>query len=275
MPFYILKNEAITPGLRRIAHEQIGIVLGAVEDDDLPAARKVHSLRARCKKMRSLLRLARPVMGEAYKAEDLKFRAAAKHLAGYRDNEVLAKTIALLGGPAAPGQDPDLPVPREAIESSGRIMRECKAAVDGWPLNIEGFDDIAPGFARTYQRCLDAWHTIRHEPTDEDFHVLRRFAKYHWYQLRILERLNKQAIRMRRMQARDLQKLLGSAHDIVLLEDAFASLDTPDTQLLRRAIARKEALYAQALILGEEVFARTAEDLVADFSRWWAGRRSK
>ena len=150
MPFYILKNEAITLGLRRIAHEQIGIVLGAVEDDALPAARKVHSLRARCKKMRGLLRLARPVMGEAYKAEDLKFRAAAKQLAGYRDNEVLARTIALLGGPAAPGPDPDLPAPREAIESSGRIMRECKAGVDGWPLNIEGFDDIAPGFAQTY-----------------------------------------------------------------------------------------------------------------------------
>jgi CHAD domain-containing protein len=166
-----------------------------------------------------------------------------------------------------------LPVPLEAIEASGRILQKCAAAIDDWPLAIEGFDDIAPGFAWTYQKCLDAWDAVQCETGDEVFHRLRRFTKYHWYQVRILERLNRAALHERRESLRKLQLALGDAHDIVLLEEAFASRDDPDTQLLQRAIARKEALYAEATGLCEILYAPSADDLVSDLSGWWADNK--
>ena len=225
--------------------------------------------------MRGLLRLARPVMGEVYKAEDRRFRASAKQLAGYRDNEVMAKTIALLGGPTAQAHAPGLLVPASVVERAGRILRECKAAVDGWPLDIDGFDDIAPGFAWTYQKCLDAWDVVQRGQSDEAFHKLRRFTKYHWYQVRILERLDKKKIRNRRTLLRDLQLALGNAHDIVLLQAAPEFQDGGNTQLLQRAVERKDQLYADAMTLCDMVYAQSAEDLVADYSRWWAEGRGE
>jgi hypothetical protein len=274
MSFYILNDESLAPGLRRIAHEQIGKVLGALADDSVPVENKVHAVRTCCKKMRSLLRLARPVMGETYKAQDRNLRSAAKRLAGHRDSDVVAKTIALLGGSVNADHAASQTVPAEAIEASGSILRECDATVDGWPLDIGGFDDIAPGFAWTYGKCLDAWGAVGHQPSDEAFHKLRRFTKYHWYQVRILERLNREAIHERRESLRKLQLALGDAHDIVLLQEAFATQRDPDTALLQRAIERKEALYAEAISLCEVVYAPSADDLVADFSRWWASGRT-
>jgi hypothetical protein len=274
MTFYLHEHEEIAPGLRRIAHEQIGHVLGALVDDAVPVEEKVHALRTCCKKMRSLLRLARPVMGDTYKIQDRRFRSAARQLADHRDSEIVAKTIGLLGGSPGQALAPGLPVPATAIEASGNILRECGDAVDGWPLDIGGFEDIAPGFAWTYQKCLDAWDAVQSEPSDEAFHRLRRFTKYHWYQVRILERLNRKAIHEQRKSLRRLQLALGNAHDIALLQDAFESLDDPDTQLLQRGIARKNELYAQATVLCERLYAPSADDLVADFSHWWAEGRT-
>lgn len=275
MPFYILKHEPIAPGLRRIVHEQIGIALDALANDAVPVTKKVHSLRARCKKMRGLLRLARFVMGETYKVEDGKFKASARQLAGYRDREVVARTIASLGGPTVQIHVPGLLVPAAVIERAGHILQACEATVDDWPLDIDGFDDIAPGFAWTYQKCLDAWDVIPRGQSDEAFHVLRRFTKYHWYQVRILERLNKKKIRKRRTLLRDLQRALGDAHDIVMLLAAPEFQDGGDTPLLRRALARKNELYEHAMKLCDIVFAQTTEDLVADYSCWWAGSRGE
>ena len=265
MTFYLHEHEAIAPGLRRIANEQMGNVLNALADDAVPVEEKVHGLRTCCKKMRSLLRLARPVMGDFYKAQDKKFRKAAKQLAGHRDDEVVARTIALLDGEVERAEAPGLPVPPEVIERSGSILQECKAAVDDWPLDIGGFDDIAPGFAKTYRKCLDAWGAACREPGDEIFHRLRRFTKYHWYQVRILERLNRAALHERRESLRELQLALGDAHDIVLLEEALATQDDPDTELLQRAIARKERLYAEATALCEILYAPADDDLIVLF----------
>ena len=93
VPFYIRQHEPIAPALRRIAHEQIGIALGKFADDAVPADQQVHSLRARCKKMRGLLRLPRPLMGDAFDVEDQRFRAAGKLLGVHRETEVLTRTI--------------------------------------------------------------------------------------------------------------------------------------------------------------------------------------
>ena len=273
MPFYVLKNEAVAPGLRRIAHEQIGMVLGAFEDDAVSVHERVHSLRTRCKKMRGLLRLIRPLLGDAFDAEDQEFRAAGKQLAPYRDNDVLARTIASLGWPDPQAYASPLEIPQAVIARSHEIMARRHAAVDGWPFAVRDFDDLAPGLSGTYQSCLDAWDTIQHTPHDDNFHLLRKRTKYHWYQVRILERLNKQELRERRMMLRDLQKILGQAHDLAVLQAFLESRDDPEIELMQRAVARKNELYGNAMSLGEVVYAKPVDDLVGDFARGWAMRR--
>ena len=273
MPFYLQKNEPIEPGLRRIACEQIGIALSDFANEAVPRHRKVHSMRTRCKKMRGLLRLPQPLMGDAFRREDQRFRTAARQLAGNRDMEVCARTIVSLGGSTKHMKVQLQPVSAEEIESSRQILLTCLDAVEAWPLKLRGFHDIAPGFARTYRKSLGAWERVLREQSDENFHRLRRWAKYHWYHVRILERLNKKKLRERRKRLRRLQLTLGDAHDLVLLH-AFLRPDVEaDIQLLRRAGARKEELYADAMKTCQKLFAVQVSDLVADCSRYWADNR--
>jgi CHAD domain-containing protein len=273
MPFHILKQEPVAQALRRIAHEQIGIALAKFADDSVPAEQQVHSLRARCKKMRGLLRLPRPLMGDAFEVEDQRFRAAGKLLGAHRETEVLAKTIASLGGSNAESIVHAEPIPEATVNRSLEIMAVCQDAVDSWPLDISGFDDLAPGFSRTYQRCRDIWDATQRVPSDTNFHSLRKITKYHWYHVRILERINKKEIRKRRKKLRDLQLTLGDAHDLAVLQTFLESSDNCDMELLQRAVARKRELYAHVMRLGHEVYETPVDELVDDYSRWWADSR--
>ena len=272
MPFYLLDREPLATGLRRIAHEQIAIALRDLGDDDLSLQYRLHSLRSRTKKMRGLLRLPGPLMGEAFEIEDGRFHAAADALAGHRDQGVCERTIASLQETNDGAATQDREVPAAAIEQARGIMAACDAAVDGWPLPVEGFADLAPGFARTYRTCLEAWETVLRAPNDADFHRLRKWTKYHWYQVRILERLSKSELRGRREQFHKLERTLGEAHDLVLLQSRIEGEDFRVTRLLKRASARKQALYKQAVKLGRQAFGKSADELVADLARYWADR---
>jgi len=272
MPFYLLDREPLATGLRRIAHEQIAIALRDLGDDDLPLHQRLHSLRSRTKKMRGLLRLPGPLMGQAFEIEDRRFHAAADAVAGPRDQAVCERTIASLQETNDGAATHDREVPAAAIEQARGIMAACEAAVDTWPLPVEGFADLAPGFARTYRTCLEAWETVLRAPNDADFHRLRKWTKYHWYQVRILERLNKSELRGRREQFHKLERALGEAHDLAMLQARLEASENPSPRLLKRAIARKETLYEQSVKLAHRVFEKSADELVADLARYWADR---
>ena len=180
MPFYLLRKEPIAEGLRRIAHEQIDIALNNFEDESMPQHRQVHSLRARCKKLRGLLRLVQLPMGEAFHTEDQRFRAAGKALAEHREKDVIEKTIRSLEESNSAVDIAPTPVAPDAIEDSLAILTTCRGTVDRWPLSIHGFADAAPGFSRTYRKCLQSYDTVSRDRTDDNFHRLRKWAKYHW-----------------------------------------------------------------------------------------------
>ena len=275
MPFYLLKKEPIAEGLRRIAHEQLDIALNNFQDESMPQHRQVHSLRARCKKLRGLLRLVQLPMGDAFYTEDQRFRAAGKALAEHREQEVVAKTIRSLDDSNSHADFAPIQIPPDTIEDSLAILTDCRATVDNWPLKVHGFADLAPGFSRTYRKCLQAYDEVLRDREDANFHRLRRWAKYHWYQVRILERLHKAAIRKQRNRLRKLHLALGEAHDLAVVQTVLESPDYPDKRLLQRAVERKIALYADAIPLCEKIFAQSADELVADYARWWAASVSR
>ncbi len=270
MPFYLLTKEPIAEGLRRIAHEQIDIALNNFQDESMPQHRQVHSLRARCKKLRGLLRLVQLPMGEAFHIEDQRLRAAGKALAEYREQEVIAKTIRSLDDSHIRADTTPIQIPPNTIAHSLAILTTCRGTVDRWPLNIHGFVDAAPGFSRTYRKCLQSYDNVSRDRNDENFHRLRKWAKYHWYQVRILERLNKAAIRRQRNRLRKLHLALGEAHDLAVVQIVLESPDYPNKRLLQRAVERKNALYADAIRLCDKIFTQSADELVADYARWWA-----
>lgn len=273
MTFHLRQHEDIAAGLRRIAHEQIGIVLTGFADDSVPREEQVHILRARCKKMRSLLRLAQPALGDAFESEDLRFREAARELAEYRDRDVIARTVLALGTGAPDAVLARHPIPTDAIQRAVAMMVGARDAVDGWPLGGLDGAGIAAGFAQTYGACRESWQQVKQEPDDEKFHSWRKWTKYHWYQVRMLERVNKAVLRERRKLLWELQRALGEAHDLVMLEQAVGSWENPDDVLLRRVSSRKREFYARATSIGPGVLASEQQDVHTDVTRWWSAWR--
>jgi len=270
MPFYLKKNEPIDRGLRRIAREQIDIALENFRDETMPQHRQVHGLRTRCKKMRALIRLIELPMGEAFLAEDRQFHAAGKALNAHREREVLERTMQSVSGASNQAVDPPDPAAPEAIEQALAILSKCRRSVDHWPLRIDGFADIAPGFSRTYRKSIYAYREALQSPTDQNFHQLRKWVKYHWYHVRMLERLNKPKIRKQRKRLRKLHLILGDAHDLAVLQAVMEARESPDETLLNETIDRKNQLYADAIRMCGKIFARSADALIADYARWYS-----
>ncbi len=274
MPFHLLKHEDPNAGLRRVALEQIDIAIDGFTDDSISAGRKVHSLRARCKKMRGMLRLIRPMLDdEDYKQQDRMYRHAAKELAGSRDEDVALKTLNSLGVESETREKAE--APSAAVAHSLEILAACRALAETWPLTVASFAELAPGFSRTYQKCLDAWSAVQLKPTDANYHRLRKNAKYHWYHVRILERINKKKIRKRRHRLRDLQLALGDAHDLFMLQSFLRGNENYPLSLYEEASARKHRLYEHGAELAARAFSRSVDKLTDEYTRWWAESRAE
>lgn len=273
MTFHLEQHEPIDEGLRRIATEQIDFALRDLADPDMPMDRKVHSLRKRCKKLRGLLRLLRPVMGPAFDVDDQRFRDAAHLLARARDQSVHADLADELGNGANGHQEPAPTVSQGTLDDVRERFCTARDAVAAWPFELHGFADIAPGLADTYRKCVDAWAQVRDAPDDANYHRLRKWTKYHWYHVRILERVNKPVLRRRRRRLRKLQLQLGDAHDLALVADAPPTGPPTDARLIEQAIDRKRRLYRRARKRAAALFSRSPDALVADFAAWWVAWR--
>ncbi len=276
MTFHIRRREPLEDGLKRIAREQIGIVIGHFEDTGLSHNKKVHSLRARCKKMRALLRLCGPVMDSAFAEEDARFRDAGIRLCELRDAYVQAQTLASFKenyGIKIENVGDSFEVDPQTLNASLLEMREALAAVDDWQLNATSFYDIAPGVARTYRKGCRAWRRALESASDERFHKLRKWAKYLWYQTRILERVNKETLYLQRIRLQVLGEVLGHAHDLAVLEGVLCVRADADNSILQRAIRQKKRQYVQALKVSREVFRKTPDEVVANLALWWVDWR--
>lgn len=273
MPFYIQLEEEPGPALRRIACEQIDKAAAGFRDETMPLHRSVHGLRLCCKKMRAQLRLLRAQLGEDFEIDDQRFRAAAKVFADYRNENVLAAAARSLGAASGPWPDQSMAVPAAAVGQALDLLHEGRNALDARDFDVRGFDDIAAGFRRTYQHGINAWQAVLREPTDTGFHRLRRHSKYHWYQVRMLEKINSKRIRPRRRALHDLQLTLGDAHDLAVLHALLKSGENTDFGSLEHALARKWKYQARSLKLAGTIYAVDPDRLVADFSRWWQRSR--
>ncbi len=204
--FRLGDGERVPGGVRRIARGQLDMSIERLEgdsDEDLGTA--VHETRKSLKRLRATVRVARDELGdEAYRRENVAFRAAGGRLGGARDSQVLLATL-----DALTDRYPDEAPPerferfkRTLVGQHGAAQRRlhegaavaevlgelhrARARVGDWRLEREGLDALAPGFRRIYRRGRRAYRTACQEPNTENLHELRKRAKYLWYAAQIV-----------------------------------------------------------------------------------------
>ena len=230
--------------VRRIAREQID---GAIAESNGSAAGssadRIHSVRKRCKKLRALLRLVRPCLGDAYARENAYFRDAARVLAPLRDTHVvLAAFDAVVGhfqGEFSPGKfeplrrrlmRPDMQVTdlgSQLADVCAR-MEAARGRISEWPLDgAEGPAAWRRGFESTYRKARRALETAYDARTPERFHEWRKSVKYHWYHTRLLSPLWDQTLAARAGATSTLGELLGLHHDLAVLRTTLVPSGMP------------------------------------------------
>lgn len=282
---------SVEHGLRRIALGQIASGLDEIDDRDLPMAERVHQVRKRCKKLRGLIRLVRPVFPD-YAAENAAFRDTARRLSDIRDAAAMVETCdalamyfsdALKAGAIAPlrarlneeaeaaGRGDDLD---QRLDLTRAELTEAQARVENWRLDADGWEALAPGLAKTYGRARKGMEAARSSPDMETLHQWRKRVKYHRYHARLLSRMDERLVPAHAGMATDLSEVLGDHHDLHVLEARLAQVDPEASPEAREATvglvrARRGMLEDEAFRLGQRLLTEPAKGIAARWRPLW------
>jgi len=275
MSYRLERDESVTDGIRRIATEQFDKALGEVDDGELGRHETVHQVRKRCKKLRGLARLVRPVFPE-YQPVNTTYRDAARALSWIRDAHAVIETfddlVGHFDGTAKPEafrsirdelvkrrdeSDADHETIDRRIAQFRDTMADGRAECERWTLDADGGRAVAGGAKKTYKRARKAMAEADDAPTTGAFHEWRKRVKYHWYHARLLKNCWPELIEPWADEAHRLSDLLGDEHDLAVLHATL--LETPDRfagrdrlQAFTGLIERRRAeLRSAAFELGE------------------------
>jgi len=282
---YRLDLDGDVPGaLRAVAADQLADAehnLREKRAEDPVVA--VHEARKDLKKVRSLLRLARPGMKAApRRAANGALREIAAQLADVRDADVMIETVEALHDRFA-GQVPAraFSVVRRRFETAATQSRwnadaaisdDVVAALDaqrhavaGWPVDRCDRAALAEGAAVAYARGRDELRAARERPTVEALHEWRKRVKDLWYHARLLEEAWPGPLEALAKEAHTLSDHLGDDHDLAVLAERLAAQEWPPSVNIGTFVAfchhRRAEFQAEAFALGSRVYAETPKAL--------------
>lgn len=295
MGYRLKKSESVKDGIRRIAREQIDKAVAELADADLDRHAAVHQFRKRAKKIRGVVRLVRPALGDAYQEENCWYRDAARELSRVRDAEALLESLHALRNRFHDRLDDSsfhevqecLEQRRRQIaddwlglnETIGELSTQLQSArrrVAGWKFEKNSFAAVRGGLKQTYRRGRRAFGKVLDDPSDAGLHDWRKRTKYHWYHMRVLAGVWKPVMRARVDQLKILADLLGDDHDLAVfrttvLDDPsrFGSANTIERLLGLMQVRRRE-LQKNAEKLGKRVYAERPKKLARRIEAYWS-----
>jgi CHAD domain-containing protein len=290
MSLELAVDKSLRKRLRRIAQAQIDSALEALNGAH-PGGRDeaVHEARKHFKRVRALLRMVRPAIGEAaYRQENICFRDAARPLTEVRDAKILVETVDGLAehfqGQVAPrsfhsvrpalqdnlrGMRQRVLNEQQAFATVTGVIRQARRRVRSWTDVPNKWWSIGPGVEEVYGRAVEAFADADADPTVEKLHEWRKQAKYLRYQLEELRPLWRERVEEFANEADHMSELLGDDHDLAVLRQTLT--DDPkffgnggDLETLLALIDRRRAeLTQEARLLGQRFF----QDRPRDFGR--------
>lgn len=286
-------DEPLGAGIVRVGENLIDSITNSGERAKPKESEYVHSVRTAIKRLRALLRLIRPVVGEAFfSRENGRLRNAGRRLAVARDTEVARETLqtlpvsdgpekqavasALVGLESKNGTRTDisdaLNTIRQGLEQTKRNLQQLQLANGEWEV-------VEPGLRNVYRQSRKRMDTALHDGGDEAFHKWRIRVKNLLYGLEFLEpvwpkRMDKMAARLSK-----LQDKIGCDHDIAVLKGILRK--TPDkfggTEAVERLIrcldGKSRKLRHAAEPLGEKIFTTKPRRFVRKLGRCWSNSR--
>lgn len=252
----------------------------------------IHEARKCLKRLRALLRFARPAMtGQKFKEHDQRLRKIGRTLSASRDCQAMVESLEklqvyfgvgwnsrLLGGLRATFQGRQQ---REVIAIS-QLTKETASALGDVREGFEGLVldpgklSVAAGTEPVYARARKG---LKHAFADghaEAFHAWRRDAQRHWRHMQLLAAAWPEEMSARIAKIRALSQCLGDDHDIHILLGHVRDIG-PDLAPWREmesfydgCTARQHQLRLDARNHGRLLFAERPDAFARRIGRYWA-----
>lgn len=276
MKYKISKSGLLDCELRRIAAAEVRRARDALSRKAPPgiATESVHKARRHLKKIRGLLRLARPGLGrKAFTRENFFFRDLGREIRAARDSVALIESLDNFTLQSFAGKPPVIlkrlrhilvldarKIARQLV-SSGALARaaaqldEKLGEIKKWKFKTYGCKDARRAWRKARDASLRAFAAAKAEPTDENLHEWRKRAKTLLYEILLL-RSRCPDLHQTRHEIEKLAEILGEDHDLGLLAKSVslhkeklrlpAELKTLHPLLLARRKKLRAAAYAIA-----------------------------
>jgi CHAD domain-containing protein len=278
MSFRFESGSSVADNVRRIACEQVELArahLANPPDDDIHQG--IHEARKCFKRLRGLLRMARPALGhDRYRQENIRFRDAARSLSTVRDAQALVESFDMLETRYGLRVDFERmrPLHSRLVQRRERVAREqtdldervqqvigtlddSMNVIETWPLAHAGCNDIARGMRKVYKRARKGWKRARKNQDPKQMHDWRKRAKYLRYHFQLLTGVDTDRAGGWHKGFRELSDLLGDHHDLEVLRKTLDEMDQsgldPVAECEFRTLLRdtEDALYLETLSCGD------------------------
>jgi len=282
MAFRLKLREPLREGLKRVFCEEIDSALHMCQHPAKERGVTVHEVRKHLKKLRAAIRLAIGAVGKnCHAEEDRCVRNIGRLVSDLRDAQVRLQTFIQLRDKAAKNSERQLfPLTGELLllerESFSAAfagwqkeaisqLENVKERLMAWPLDGLTWKQICNAVCKIYRRGQRALAKVIDDPEPEDFHAWRKRVKDVWYELRILQPLNRTVLEEMAHDAEVLGELLGSEHDLNFLwarlekESADEALADELAQLQKMITKRCKRLRRDVLELGRRFYAEPSK----------------
>jgi len=282
MAFRLKLREPLPEGLKRVFREEIDSALQLCQNPAKERGVTVHEVRKHLKKLRAALRLGTGAVGkDCHRCENRSVREIGRLISDLRDAQVRLQTFTELRYRAAKkSQEPLFPRTEELLllerESFSAAfagwqkeeipqLESVKSRLMEWQLNGLNWKQICGAVAKIYKRGQRGLSKTIADPVPENFHEWRKRVKDIWYQLRILQPLNRVVLEEMAHDAEVLGELLGCEHDLDFLrsrlekESGDEALADELARLQKLITKRCKRLRRDALELGRRFYAEPSK----------------
>src|SRR2546428_6279212 len=282
MGFRLKLREPLPDGLTRVLREQVQSALGLCRHPAKQRGVTVHEVRKHLKKLRAAMRLTVGEVGKNRHArEDRCVREIGRLVSDLRDAQVRLQTLIQLCDETAKGSGENhfprieelLSLERESFSAAFTGWQEqaipklerVGERLSKWPLAGITWKQICGTVGKTCKRGQRGLAKTIRKPVPENFHAWRKRVKDLWYQLRILQPLNRVVLEKIAADAEVLGELLGREHDFYFLlarlekESGDEALRDELVQLRKLIRKRSRKLHRDGLELGRRFYAEPSK----------------
>ena len=293
MAFKLDLDKDLSRAFRRLSTHEIGKTCERLAAPAGEREAAIHGARKSLKKVRALVKLARPSLDGAYDTLNGTLRDVGRGLSGARDATALVECLDKLeaafgnrlGEVALAVTRRVLTARRDAVlADSAKVASQIEGSIErlgearriahgaSWPGSKA---DLAADFERSYRACRKAWKAVQTDAGGEAAHAWRKRTKALSAQIGLLRSEIDPDTAALRDALVALGERLGDHHDLTVLEAAIADepgVPAEERKLLEGLIeAERRAIRRFALAEGERLLAAKPAAFARQLGAAWNG----